>query len=93
MSVKCPLLLHILLFGRLEFYDRILTLLAITNLRGIFFSIEKTFTRTVVCLADKEQLHVPTSADKIHRNNLLGYKKVSISATASKERVKEVLYE
>ncbi|XP_068689840.1 uncharacterized protein [Montipora foliosa] len=55
---------------------------------------EKTFTRTIVCLADKQQITVPSSDDKIHlRNNFLEEKKVAIPTTASKQRVKEVLYE
>ena len=61
-----------------------------------FFLIatEKTFQRTMVCLADKDQLNVPTSAEKITlRNNSLGEKKVNIPALASADRVKEVLYE
>lgn len=58
------------------------------------FLTEKTFSRTFVCLADKEQITVPSSAEKmLLRNNLLGERKVPIPIAASKERVKEVLYE
>lgn len=55
---------------------------------------ETTFSRTFVCLADKEQATVPSSSEKIRlRNSLLGERKVPIPTTASKERVKEVLFE
>jgi len=54
---------------------------------------EKTITRTFFCLAEREQLTVPTSRDKlVLRENGLGEKKVQIPANASKETVKDVLY-
>ena len=62
-----------------------------------YFSFQQRteiFSRTIVCLADRAQFTVPTSADKmLLRNNLLGEKKVAIPTNASKERVKEVLHE
>lgn len=64
------------------------------NRRILSFSTETTFSRTFVCLADKEQATVPSSSEKIRlRNSLLGERKVPIPTTASKERVKEVLFE
>lgn len=57
------------------------------------FRQKKNITRTFVCLAEREQLTVPTSREKlVLRENGLGEKKVQIPANASKEKVKDVLY-
>ena len=59
----------------------------------LFFK-EKTITRTMFCLADKEQLCTPSCAQKLQLfQNGLGEKRVVIPSLASKTIVKTVLFE
>ena len=55
---------------------------------------EKTITRMFVCLAEKEQDRVPSTAEKLKlKNSGLGEKKLLFPVTGSTDTVKTVLQE
>jgi hypothetical protein len=56
--------------------------------------IEKTITRTIVCLADKDENNVPSSLLKLQLNNSgLGEKRVAFPVSAKSDGVRKVLIE
>ena len=66
------------------------------NQMHLYFEIiaERTFTRTFVCLAYKDQNTVPSALQKLALSrNGLGEKKVVFPCDVSGEVVKDVLYE
>ena len=56
--------------------------------------LEKTITRPIVCLADKDQLTVPSPLLKLQlKNSGLGEKRVQFPVSAKSDGVKKVLHE
>ena len=77
-------LLYLYLFNYQSRYGRQLFL---------FLFLERKITRTVFCLADKNQTEVPTMSEKLQLlENGLGEKQISFPASANEVAVKSILF-
>jgi hypothetical protein len=58
-----------------------------------FSFVEKTITKTMLCLANKNQMHVPTTTEKLTLlENGLGEKRISFPVSAMDAAVKDILF-
>lgn len=66
----------------------------ITNLFHFVSNSERTITRKVLCLSDKDRDRVPTTVEKLRlKSSGLGEKKILLPVDANAEAVKAILYE